>query len=243
MSTEPLKLWEIYEELKKNFLYENDINSIYILLTLYDLEENISNICPKYMCTKNIKKKIRYILRDRLDRDIVSHNISLLIHEDISRLELCFYLEGYKYGFYNNKWVNILEKKAIEKYGVNKIYSQKYLFHFDNTDEIRSLKTSIGRSIDNKEKKERYIESLVFTFSNRVIKKKIRNLEKYLDKQLKIDFNPYSYNINDGYTKFEDEELDKIYFTIVNTAIKNIKKIYKDACWFALNDKVIKRYT
>lgn len=243
MPAKPLKLWEIYEELKKNFLYENDINSIYILLTLYDLEENISNICPKYMCTKNIKKKIRYVLKDRLDRDIISHNISLLIHEDISRLELCFYLEGYKYGFYNNKWVNILEENAIERFGINKIYGKKYLFHFDTTDEIKKLKASIERSIDNKEKKEKYIESLVFTFSNRVIKKKIVNLEEYLDKQLKIEFNPYSYHINEGFSKIRDEELDKIYFTIVINAIKNFKKIYKDACWFALNDKVLKRYT
>ena len=36
---------DLYEGLKHNFLFKNDLNSIHILLNLYDIEDNIRNIC------------------------------------------------------------------------------------------------------------------------------------------------------------------------------------------------------
>ena len=62
MTTKPMKLFELYDGLKNNFLFNNDINSIYFLLALYDLEENISNIFPQYICRKSIKRRVKYIL-------------------------------------------------------------------------------------------------------------------------------------------------------------------------------------
>ena len=96
-----IDLWEIYEGLQYNFLYNNDINSIHILLNLYDLEDNMTNICPKYISTKEIRKKVKRLLIYRKDRQLISNNITLLVHEDIDRLELILYLEGYKDGYHN----------------------------------------------------------------------------------------------------------------------------------------------
>lgn len=243
MATEPIKLWELYDGLKNKFLFNNDINSIYILLALYDLEENISNIYPQYICRKSIKRRIKYILKNKEDKDDIAHKISYLIHEDINRIELCFYLEGYKFGYNNNRWVNALEKKAIEVLGVESIYRKNYLFHFiSENEEIKKLKNNMRREIDNRERENRYIESLIYTFANKVIKKKLQNIDVYIDKQLKMDIYTESFNINEVNYKLDEEELDKVYHAIVKLLIKNLKSIYKESCWLAINDRVIRRY-
>ena len=57
------------------------------------------------------------------------------------------------------------------------------------------------------------------------------------------------WTIDRYYWNFGDEtiaigkEVDKVYHTIVNILVKKMKNIYKDAFWFAVNDKVIKRYS
>ncbi|MTI47801.1 hypothetical protein [Sporosalibacterium faouarense] len=243
MATEPIKLWELYDGLKNKFLYNNDINSIYILLALYDLEENISNIYPQYICRKSIKRRIKYILSNKENKEDFAQNISCLIHEDINRIELCFYLEGYKSGYNDSRWVNILEKKAIEILGIEGIYKNNALFHFiSGNSEIKELRKKLRDEIENKERKNRYIETLVYTFANKIIKKKLENIDEYIDKQLKMDIYSESFNINEVSYKMEEEELDKVYHSIVKLLIKNLKNIYKESCWMAINDRVIKRY-
>lgn len=241
MSSNATKLWEIYEGLKNRFLFNNDINSIYMLLSLYDLEENISNIYPKYICLNNIKRRIKNVLTERNDKEKIAMNISYLIHEDINRIELCFYLEGYKYGYYNNKYVNILEERALNLLSYEEMYNKRYLFHYNFTD-VKDIKIKLKNEIDKIERNDKEIERLVFTFCNKVIKKKINNLDKYINKQLILDFSPYDFKIIDENYELNEYEVDKIYHGIVNLLIKNLKRIYKDASWFALNDKVLKRY-
>ncbi|QAT61380.1 hypothetical protein EQM13_07210 [Acidilutibacter cellobiosedens] len=243
MATANPELCRIYEGLKYDFLFNNDINSIHILLSLYDLEENITNICPKYKCIKEIKKKIRSLLRYRKDRDLVSNNIILLIHEDIDRLELYFYLEGYKYGYYNYKWVNILEKKALESYGMEKLYEMRILYHYRfNFGEIRKVKEGFeaeGRNVN----RDGEFKKLVNSFCERVIKSKIVNINKYIDRQLTIDYNHKVLNIKSDSHKFTHEEINKVYGVIIRGIYKNMRRVYTDASWFGLNDKVLRRYS
>ncbi|HHV27779.1 hypothetical protein FYJ27_10490 [Anaerosalibacter bizertensis] len=243
MATATVNLWQMYKGLKYNFLFNNDINCIHILLNLYDLEEDITNICPKYMCIKNVKKRVKNLLRYREDKELVANKISYLIHEDVDRLELCIYLEGYKYGYYNNKWVNILEEKTLEHYSIDEIFERRLLFHYDfSYDNIDILKKEFELEIEDSERKNRYIENLVISFCDEIIKDKINNLNKYIDRQLKMDFSSNS-TIKEEGIRFSKEDLDKIYGAIVKDLFKSIFKIYKDASWFGVNDKVIKRYS
>ena len=243
MDTASVNMWDMYEGLKNKFLFQNDLNSIYILLALYDLEENIANIYPKYMCKNEIRRKIKYILKNREDGDIIAHNLSIVLHEDINRLELCFYLEGYKHGYACNKWVNKLEEMALEVIGLEKMYNASFLFHFDFSNlQVKNLYSKCRREIEYKEKKEKYIERLVYVFSNKIIKRKITELDRFVNKQLKMDFELYNIKIKEIDHKLKDEEVDKIYHTIVSILVKKMKSIYKDAFWFAVNDKVLKRY-
>lgn len=243
MGTGLVKKWDLYEGLKNNFLYNNDLNSIYILLALYDIEENISNIYPKYMCKNEIRKKIQYILKNNENASAIAHNLSVILHEDVNRLELCFYLEGYKRGFASNQWTNRLEEKAIEILGIESLYISPYLFQFDiSNSQIKSLYIKCRNEIEAQERRSKTIEGLVYTFANRIIKRKIMDLDKYLNKQLKMDFELYNIRITETNLNLKDEEVDKVYHTIVNILTKKMKKIYKDAYWFAVNDKVLKRY-
>ena len=52
--------YDLYEGLKHNFLFKNDLNSIHILLNLYDIEDNIRNIFPKYVSIKYLRNHISY---------------------------------------------------------------------------------------------------------------------------------------------------------------------------------------
>ncbi|SHI03105.1 hypothetical protein [Sporanaerobacter acetigenes] len=243
MATSTVNLWKMYEGLKYNFLFNNDINSIHILLNLYDLEENINNICPKYTCIKDVKRGIKYLLRYREDKDLVTNKIVYLIHEDVDRLELCFYLEGYKYGYYNNKWVNILEEKTLNYYTIEEIYNKKYLFQYNiNVEDIKIIKNKFDLEIDYLEDKCKYIEGLTDYFSDQIIKNKIYKLNDYIDRQLKMDFNSYS-SIKEEGSRFSQDELNKLYNLIVKYLYKNVIQIYKNASWYGLNDKVLNRYS
>lgn len=236
-------LWEIYEGLKYNFLYKNDINSIHILLNLYDLEDNMKNICPKYICTNDIRKRIRRQLVYRKDRQLISNNIALLLHEDIARLELVLYLEGYKYGYYNNKWVNTLEDETIRHYSIEDIYEKNFLFHHSiYLKDIMKIKEDFSLEIDQKEKKVSFLHDFINTYCEKLIKGKVYNLNNYIDKQLKIEYDLYKLNIKEEGSLLSMKELNKIYKTIVNTIMKNNIKLYKDASWFGVNDRVLNRY-
>ncbi len=90
------------------------------------MEANIKNICPKYISANEIRKRVIRKLAHRKDRQLISNNIALLLHEDVARLELIIYLEGYKYGYYNNKWVNRLEDETIKHYSIDYIYDKNF---------------------------------------------------------------------------------------------------------------------
>lgn len=243
MATETVNLWNVYERLKHNFLFNNDIDSIHILLTLYDLEENISNICPKYMCIKVIKKRIRSKLRKRKDKELIANSVGILILEEVDRLELSFYIEGYKQGYYNSKWVNILEERALHYFSIEEIYEKRSLFHYYfDYDDIEGIKDKIEEEIKEKEKYEKIIEKQINDYCDETIKDKILSLNKYVDKQLTIDYNFYPPHIREEGCILTLKEMNELYDTIVKTLTKSIIQIYKDAYWFGLNDKVLKRY-
>ena len=164
-------------------------------------------------------------------------------HEDIDRLELCFYLEGYKYGYFNNKWVNVLEEKTLYYFTVEEMYQKKCLFHFDNGKElIKDLKLRFEFEIVSKEEEDKHIEKATNLFCEKKIKNKIKDLNNQMDRQLKIDLDSSTF-IEEDSIVFDNEGLDELYIIIVDYLYKNMIKIYKDASWFGLNDKVLKRYT
>ncbi len=237
------EICNIYDGLIYKFLYKNDINSIHILLNLYDLEENITNICPKYVSIYHLKKHISRFLRYRKDNHFISLNLGQLIHEDINRLELIIYLEGYKHGYFNNCWVNTLEKITVKDMPLDKLYKSKYLYHFDcKTKQVEDMKTLISEEINRGEKQSKYLYNIIKDYCKELLKGKIFSLNKYLDKQLTIEYNSKMYSIKEDNGLLTLEELNNIYKEIVKIVLKDGFKLYKEAYWYGLNDRVLKRY-
>ena len=233
----------IYDGLINKFLYKNDINCIHILLNLFDLEEDITNICPKYITTNKLKKRILTYLKDRKDNHFISLTIGQLLHEDINRLELFVYLEGYRQGYYNNYWANRLEKGVLMNNQSEDLYNRKYLYHFETSEEeIKSVKANMYREIDEKEENNNYLFDTILEYSSSIFKAKIFNLNNYLDKQLTIDYNSKSHNITEDEDLLKIGDLNNIYKETIKVVFRNSLNLYKEAYWYGLNDRVLKRY-
>ena len=170
-------------------------------------------------------------------------NLGNLIHEDINRLELFLYLEGYKQGFYNKKIVNMLESLTIKFYSINELYSLKYLFHFDmKNKEVLDFKNRIFNELESNESHIQFLNENIKEYSANIIKNKVFSLNKYLDKQLTIDESSEMGNIKEDYTLLTKDDLKGIYDEVLKVIIKNGMNLYKDAYWNGLNDSVLKRY-
>ena len=163
--------YELYSNLQHNFLYKKDINSIHMLLNLYDLEDNIRNIYPKYISIKHLRNRIRCLRNKRVK---LIARASDLIHEDINRLELSVYLDGYKEGYYDKRPINILENLPIRYYLINDLYNLKYLFHFeDKKNDILDYKYNIFNQIDKDEDLYNYLYKNINNYVANIIKNKV----------------------------------------------------------------------
>ena len=63
-----------------------------------------------------------------------------------------------------------------------------------------------------------------------------------MDKQLTIDYNSDKYKIKDDEELLNLDELNNIYKETVKIVLRNCLRLYKEAYWYGLNDRVLKRY-
>lgn len=235
--------YDIYDGLTHNFLYNKDVNCIHILLNLYELEENIRNIYPKYISLRYLRNHISRFLKHKNGNQMIAKNLGELIHEDINRLELFLYMEGYKHGYYNKNWVNLLESITIKHYSIEELYTLKYLFQFETiNEEVLDFKEKVFLDIDKDESQSNYLYENIKNYCLTVIKTKIFSLNKYLDKQLTLDCSANMINIKEDSTLLTRDDLNVIYSEVFKIVTKNSMKLYKDSYWNGLNDKVLKRY-
>lgn len=234
---------DLYEGLKYKFLFNNDINCIHSLLNLYDLENNINNIFPKYISIKRLRKNIRKALRNRRGNHLIAYNLGELIHEDINKLELLIYLDGYKSGYLNKKDTNDLENITLKYFPVSELYNRKYLFHFDNSiSEINKFKTDIYKHLLQEETAQSILEETIEQYAENILKPKVLNLNKYLDKQLSIEYQSKPPYFKDEESLLTLDELKSVYKEVFKIITRNINKIYNDSYWNGLNDRLIMRY-
>lgn len=235
--------YDLYDKLKFNFLFNKDINCIHILLNLYDLENNINNIVPNYISINNLRKNISKLLKDRRGNHLIAYNLGELIHEDINRLELYLYLEGYKYGFLNNKDANQLEDITIKYYSIPDLYNMKYLFHFNTKEEeIMEFRNRFSDGVIREEKSSKRLYNIILKYVSDVIKPKIYSLNRHLDKQLSIDIETDKPKIKEEEALLRLDELETIYDEVLRIILKDGQRIFQKACWNGLNDRVLKRY-
>ena len=152
------------------------------------------------------------------------------------------YVEGYKYGFLNNKEANRLEDLTIKYYSIAELYNMKYLFHFNTQEEeVREFKDRIFSDIEKDEENSSKLNDLITQYVTHIIQPKVFSLNKHLDKQLSIDMDEEGLNIKEE-TLLTEEELENIYEEVLRVIMKDGQRIYLNACWNGLNDRVLKRY-
>ncbi|NLY21673.1 MAG: hypothetical protein GXZ08_10410 [Tissierellia bacterium] len=234
---------ELSKSLQNKFLYDNDINSIHILLNLYDIEDNIGKIYPRYSAMSLLKKNINKFLSGREGMELASKNLSELIHEDINRLELYIYLEGYRTGYKALKFANILEKLTLRHFDVATLYRMNYLYRYNcNYDDVRRFKNQIYSYILKDVKNIELFKSTTYKYCSAIIKPKVLCLNGYLDNQVKMEYDEdgpvFSYE-GEPFTK---KELNILYKRIVKMIYRDAARLYKDAFWDGLNDRVLNRY-
>lgn len=230
--------------LKKKFLYNNDINSIHLLINIYEADENIGDIFPQYLSMGALKKIVKGTLRGRPGKDLASKNISELIHNDINRLELLVYLEAYKSGYHSTKYVNKIEKLVLSTCGIKSLYTKKYIKDkLNNNPNIGLIRKELMEYIKEDIKTNVSYKRIVSTYNKRILKPKIYSINQYLDKQIKM------VEIGEGKTVLRYEakpftriELSRLYRKIVKIILDDSVRIMADAYWSGIIEKVLRRY-
>lgn len=236
---------DIKRFLIEKFLYDNDTESINILLNIYNFEESVENIHPTYLSLKHLKKDIIKFLKDKEGKELIAYNLSNLIHDDVNRFELLLYLEGYRAGLNANKSVNKLEILTFKYYDIEDLYIRKKLFNNDiNKVDILRLKDNLLKDVRRDKKVKKYIHDIVFRFNLRLIRRKILNLNSHTDKQLMLNLDDSAHNEKfvETDSHLNKEELYGLNKKIVRFLYLDGMRIFGNAYWDGINDKLMKRY-
>lgn len=234
---------DIKSFLIKKFLYENDIECINILLNIYNVEDSIENICPSYISLKHLKKDIIRFFKNKEGKELIAYNLSNLIHDDVNRFELFMYLEGYRLGLNATKSANKLECLTFKYLELEDIYKRKKLFNYElNNQEILSLKERYIKGLRKDEKVKRHIHDIVYGFELHILKSKIFDLNSHLDKQLVFDFESGDYVFKEMNSFLSKKELYGLNKKIIRFLYIDGMRVFENAYWDGINDRVMKRY-
>ncbi|EFI42237.1 MULTISPECIES: hypothetical protein [Peptoniphilus] len=237
---------DIKRYLIEKFLYDNDSESINILLNMYDVDNSIETICPTYISLKHLKKDIIKFLKHKEGKELIAYNLSNLIHNDVNRFELFLYLEGYRAGSNAVKNINKLEIITFKNYNIEDLYYRRTLFNYEVKDnEVLKLKENMLKDLKRDSKVRRTIYDIVFKFNLHLLKRKVFNLNAHVDKQLVLNFDitdESDVKFKETNSHLSKKELYGLDRKIVRFLCIDAMRIYENAYWEGVNDKVLKRY-
>ncbi|QQK07812.1 hypothetical protein [Miniphocaeibacter halophilus] len=229
------------EELKANFLYQDDIDSLYLLLSIIENDYKCNTLKPKYSCTKKILRTISNFFKEREDVEEITSASMKILNEDLSRMEFAVYLEAYRIGYDDLNAVNAFENFVLSKIPAESLKNRRKLFHNYKNKEIKDLKKHIAYNIKDYIVFEKYLKELITKYCDSVIKDNVFSLNKYLDKQLLFKFDGINtYIVEERF--LTRKELELLYEKIVRSYLRSIKYLCKEALWYGINDKVLSRY-
>lgn len=214
---------------------------MHLLISMMENELKVKKLKPKYACMITVRRSLRRVLNHRNDKDWIIKSISQMINDDINRLELSVYVDAYSRGYQDDVWVNRLESYALKNIAVEELYTKSCLFHYSKSPQIMKLRSELVESIDIDHEVDDALKRITFTYCERVIKKKLYRINEHLDRQLMINYDNLNQIVHDEEV-LTITELTKIYQKIMTSYIKSILRIYRNAYWYGVNDKVLNRY-
>lgn len=236
-----------FKDVKKclieNFLYNGDIESMNILLNIYNIYESIDNVFPRYVTLDNLRLDIIKFLKNKQGIELIARSLSNLIHDDINRLELYLYLEGYRLGFNSKKYANKLEMAALDILSLNDLYSRKKLFNYEfKNAEVLSFKRHVFRELRSDKIVKRFIKSTLRDMYKNLLSRKVNDLNSHLDLQLVFKNENDNVEISEVDSYLTEEELYFLNKKIYKFLYADCFRIFRNGFWDGINDKVMKRY-
>lgn len=233
---------DIKKYLVEKFLYDNETDCINILLNIYNIEESIENIFPRYVSLENLRLDIVKLYRAKNGIELIARNLSALIHDDINRFELYLYLEGYRRGFNSVKFVNKLEMIALKYLSIEELYSRTKLFNYEfKNPDVMLYKNDLFKNLSRDRLLKYYLSAIVNGLDKNLLRNKIFNINKHLDMQMVFS--------NEATSKFKlmnsylsNKEIVTLHKKILKFLYIDGFRILSSGYWDGLNDKVMKRY-
>ena len=214
---------------------------MHLLLSMIENEMKLRRIRPKYICMDSINRSLTRILGYRRDKDLIIRTVSKLINDDVNRLELTIYLEAFTRGYEDREMANDLEEIALDKFDINEISQGSFLFHHTKDREVLKFKEELREKLTRDRIFKDRLEINVFTFCEKVIKKKIYSINESLDKQLIINVKDAEYIVNDE-GLLTIPELTTIYQRVLKAHLRNMERLYITSYWYGVNNRIMSRY-
>lgn len=233
---------DIKKYLVEKFLYDNETDCINILLNIYNIEESIENIFPRYVSLENLRLDIVKLYRAKNGIELIARNLSALIHDDINRFELYLYLEGYRRGFNSVKFVNKLEMIALKYLSIEELYGRTKLFNYEfKNPDVMLYKNDLFKNLSRDRFLKYYLSAIVNGLDKNLLRNKIFNINKHLDMQMVFSNEATSkFKLMDSY--LSNKEIVTLHKKILKFLYIDGFRILSSGYWDSLNDKVMKRY-
>lgn len=228
------------QSLEYQFLYNDDPDSIFLLLSWLENKNVGENLVPKYSVTKALLTGLRRSIRGRKDKKSIVDAISKLVSDDLNRLELAFTIKAYRNACVCTRLIDKLERLALNYYTANELSNMKYLFHDSNEARIVKFKENVREEI-LKNKLSYNNEYHINNFLDNNIKKKFFRVNFYMDKQVVVDYNNADILTLEG-KSLTINELQHIYSKAKFYINRSMEIAYFNQFWYSLNDSVLSRY-
>lgn len=235
-------LLDIEKSLEYSFLYDNDTDSLHVLLSIFDHWHRYKNMCPKYILMKKLNTALKRTLTDRRDREYIIRAIKKLINDDINRFELAVTMDVYSKGYEDAESVDRLERIALENFTDDELHNKKILFHNVKSGKAIGLQSRLYHNLKVEQDDFKQLKRLSSMYCKKVLKHKVYQINSYLDKQVVLNFDDLS-QLKLEENNLTIKELNHIYNKLSQYLYNNITRVYKEAYWNGVNDAVLERYS
>lgn len=232
----------IEKELEYSFLYNNDSDSMHLLLSILDHRHKYNNLRPRYVLMKKLSTSLKRAIYLRKDRESVIRALKKLVNDDINRFELAVVVEVYAKGLVDHDWINRVERLALEEFSVEELCQMSTLYQKSKAGKAMGMKSQIFHDLKIATDGFKELKKLTTIYCREVLKKKIYRLNDYMDKQIVLDFDNLQ-NLKLEENNLTIRDLNHIYNKVNKYLYNNITKVYKESYWNGINDAVLERYS